>query len=194
LVVVGASAAAAAGAGAAGGPVAAALAAVYGGGSAVLALRHRRAVRHGKATATTLDTVAEMAAELRAGAAPVVVIRAADPVLTATPDERASVLAACEVSERTGAPLAEVLDRVEAYLRQASRLRQSVAAHRSGTRATALLLAVLPAGGVAVGYGVGADPLRLLFHSVVGAALAGVACVLQVTGLLWTERLSKVDL
>jgi tight adherence protein B len=178
----------------AGGPVAAGLATVYGGGAAGLLVRRDRAVRRGRAIASTLDTVAEMAAELRAGAAPAVVIEAAEPVLVSTPAERASVRAACEVSERTGAPLAEVLDRVEAYLRQAHRLRLAVAAHRAGTRATALLLAVLPAGGVAVGFGVGADPLRTLLHTRVGAACAGLACVLQVAGLLWTERLSKVDL
>jgi tight adherence protein B len=193
-VVLVAAAPAAVGAGTAGGPVAGALAAVYGGAAAGMELRRRRAVRDATAVAATLDTVAEMAAELRAGAAPRVVIEAAGPVLAATPAEHRSVLAACEVSERTGAPLADVLDRVERYLRQTNRLRQSVAANRAGTRATALLLAVLPVGGVAVGYGIGADPLRLLFHSPVGAACAAAACVLQIGGLLWTERLSQVDL
>jgi tight adherence protein B len=192
-VIAGAAVVAAAGAGIASGPVAGAVAAVYGGGAAGLELRRRRAGRHARAVSATLDTVTEMAAELRAGAAPVVVVEAAGAVLAATPVEHASVLAACEVSERTGAPLADVLDRVEGYLRQSNRLRQSVAAHRSGTRATAVLLAVLPAAGVAVGYGIGADPLRPLFHSVVGVACVAAACVLQVGGLLWTERLSKVD-
>jgi Flp pilus assembly protein TadB len=135
-----------------------------------------------------------MAAELRAGAAPAVVIEAAGPLLADTPEERTSVLAACAVSERTGAPLAEVLDRVEAYLRQAHRLRLAVAAHRAGTRATALLLAILPAAGVAVGYGMGADPLQVLLHTRLGAACVGLACALQIAGLLWTERLSRVDL
>ena len=194
LVVVAASVAAAAAAGTAAGPVAAALAAVYGGGAAVLLVRRDRAARRRRSAAATLDTVAEMAAELRAGAAPAVVIEAAESLLVDTPDEHASVLAACQVSERTGAPLADVLDRVEEYLRQAHRLRLAVAAHRAGTRATALLLAVLPAAGVAVGYGIGADPMRTLLHTRVGAACAGVACALQVLGLLWTERLSKVDM
>ncbi|GIJ66482.1 type II secretion system F family protein [Virgisporangium ochraceum] len=193
-VVAGAGILAAGAGGIAVGPVAAVLAAVYGGGGAGVALRSRRAARSAGAVAATLDTVAEMAAELRAGAAPVAVVGAADAVLAATPAERASVLAACEVSEQTGAPLADVLDRVEAYLRQGDRLRRAVAAHRAGNRATALLLAVLPAGGIAVGYGIGADPLRLLFHSAAGAACAVAACVLQVGGLLWTERLSRVDL
>jgi tight adherence protein B len=176
------------------GPVAGALAAVYGGGGAAVELRRRRAARTAGAVAATLDTVVEMAAELRAGAAPVVVVEAATAVLAATPAERTSVLAACAVSEQTGAPLADVLDRVEAYLRQGDRLRRSVAAHRAGNRATALLLAVLPAGGIAVGYGIGADPLQLLFHTVAGACCVTAACLLQIGGLLWTERLSRVDL
>jgi tight adherence protein B len=194
LAVAAASVAAGVTGGVAAGPVAAGLAAVYGGGATALLVRRDRAARQGRAIASTLDTVAEMAAELRAGAAPALVMEAAEPALAGTPAERASVHAACEVSERTGAPLAEVLDRVEAYLRQAHRLRLAVAAHRAGTRATALLLAVLPAGGVAVGYGVGADPLRTLLHTRAGAACAGLACALQVAGLLWTERLSKVDI
>jgi len=194
LVVAAASVAAGASAGVAAGPVAAGLAAVYGGGAAGLLVRRGRTAKRRRATAATLDTVAEMAAELRAGAAPAVVIEAAEPLLAGTPEERESVLAACAVSERTGAPLAEVLDRVEGYLRQADRLRLAVAAHRAGTRATALLLAVLPAGGVAVGYGMGADPLRMLLHTPLGAACVGLACALQVGGLLWTERLSRVDL
>jgi tight adherence protein B len=194
LVVAAASVAAASVCGFLAGPAAAGLAAVYGGFAAALMIRRHRAARGQRAIAATLDTVAEMAAELRAGASPAVVVEAAEPLLAATPAERASVLAACEVSERTGAPLAEVLDRVEAYLRQANRLRQAVAAHRAGTRATALLLAILPAGGVAVGYGMGADPLRTLLHTVGGAVCAGLACALQVIGLLWTERLSRVDL
>ena len=112
-MVVAASVAAAASAGTAAGPVAAALAAAYGGGAAVLLVRRDRAARRRRSAAATLDTVAEMAAELRAGAAPAVVIEAAESLLVDTPDEHASVLAACQVSERTGAPLADVLDRVE---------------------------------------------------------------------------------
>jgi tight adherence protein B len=193
VVVVGACGVAAAAAGVAAGPVAAGLAAVYGGGSAVLALRHGRSARRAAATDATLDAIAEMASELRAGAPPAAVVEVAAAVLAATPAEQSAVLAACQVSERTGAPLAAVLDRVEAHLRQANRLRLTMRAHRAGTRATALLLAVLPAGGVAVGYGVGADPLRTLLHTPVGAGCAGLACLLQVAGLLWTERLSKVD-
>jgi tight adherence protein B len=194
LAVAAACVASASVCGFAAGPVAAGLAAVYGGGAAALLVRRSRFVRRQRAIAATLDTVAEMAAELRAGASPAVVVEAAEPLLAATPRERASVRAACEVSERTGAPLAEVLDRVETCLRQANRLRLAVAAHRAGTRATALLLAVLPAGGVAVGYGMGADPLQTLLHTSAGAACAALACTLQVAGLLWTERLSKVDL
>jgi tight adherence protein B len=134
-----------------------------------------------------------MAAELRAGAPPSAVVTAAEAVLRATPVEQTAVVAAWHVSQRTGAPLADVLDRVEAQLRQAQRLRLTVAAHRAGVRATALLLALLPAGGVALGYGMGADPLTLLVGTPLGACCAGLACVLQFAGVWWTEWLSRVD-
>jgi tight adherence protein B len=191
VVSVAALAAAAAAAGA--GPVAAVLGAVYGGGSAVAIGRWRRTSRRVAAETASLDTVAELAADLRAGAAPASVLSAAEPVLAATPAEFGAVLAAWQVSERTGAPLADVLDRVEAQLRQERQLRLAAAAHRAGTRATALLLAVLPIGGVGLGYGIGADPLDVLFHTPLGAACAIAACVLQVGGVLWTERLSRLD-
>jgi tight adherence protein B len=40
----------------------------------------------------------------------------------------------------------------------------------------------------------GADPLTLLVGTPLGAGCAGVACVLQLAGVCWTERLSRVDL
>ncbi|MFD0824011.1 hypothetical protein ACFQ0D_38100, partial [Micromonospora zhanjiangensis] len=52
------------------------------------------------------------------------------------------------------------------------------------------LLAVLPSGGVALGYVIGADPVQVLLHTPVGAGCALGAVVLQVAGLAWTARLS----
>jgi tight adherence protein B len=184
-------AAVAAGSGA--GPVAAALAATYATGAVIVTVRRRRTARAAAAQTATLDTVAELAADLRAGAPPAAVLAAAQPVLSATPAELAAVLAAWQVSERTGAPLADVLDRVEAQIRQERQLRLAAAAHQAGTRATALLLAVLPVGGVALGFGIGADPLDALLGTPLGGGCALAACALQVTGVLWTERLSRIE-
>ena len=97
--------------------------------------------------------------------------------------------AAVRLADRTGAPLAELLERVEADARAFDRGMAAAAAQAAGANATALLLAALPLGGVALGYGIGVDPLAVLLHTPVGAACALVAMGLQAGGLLWAERL-----
>lgn len=178
------------------GPIAALLAAVYVGAGLLVLVRCRVAVQHTATLVTAIDTVAELAADIRAGAAPTLhASRATDrwmASVTGTPAERA-VLAAWRVSEQTGCPLAEVLDRVEADLRQTHRLRLDLTAHQAGARATALLLAVLPLGGVGLGYGIGIDPGALLLHTPLGAVCAVCASCLQIGGLIWTARLSRVE-
>ncbi|MER6596151.1 hypothetical protein ABT214_30735, partial [Micromonospora purpureochromogenes] len=59
----------------------------------------------------------------------------------------------------------------------------------AGARATALLLAALPLGGIGLGYSIGADPVAVLLHTPVGAVSALTAMGLQIGGLLWAERL-----
>ncbi|MFI6821469.1 type II secretion system F family protein [Micromonospora sp. NPDC050187] len=97
--------------------------------------------------------------------------------------------AATRLADRTGAPLAELVERVEADTRAMDRGLAAAAAQAAGARATAWLLAALPLGGIALGYGIGVDPVRVLLHTPVGAGCAVAATVLQVVGLLWAERL-----
>ncbi len=94
------------------------------------------------------------------------------------------------LAERTGAPVADLVDRVEADGRAADRGRAAAAAHAAGARATAMLLAGLPAGGIALGYAIGVDPLRVLLHTPLGAACVAGALVLQLGGLAWADRLA----
>ncbi|MEU1889491.1 hypothetical protein ABZ491_28920 [Micromonospora rifamycinica] len=96
---------------------------------------------------------------------------------------------AVRLADRTGAPLAELLERVEADARAFDRGLAGAAAQAAGANATALLLAGLPLGGIALGYGIGVDPLAVLLHTPVGAGCALAAMGLQVGGLLWAERL-----
>jgi tight adherence protein B len=98
--------------------------------------------------------------------------------------------AARRVAEDTGAPLADLLDRLEADASTAIRARASAAAQASGAQATAWLLAALPAAGIALGTGVGADPLHVLLHTPLGALCATAAIVLQIAGLAWVHRLA----
>lgn len=93
------------------------------------------------------------------------------------------------LAERTGAPAADLVERIEADARAADRAKASAAAQAAGAQATAILLAALPAGGIALGYSIGADPLRILLHTGLGAACALGAVALQCAGLLWADRL-----
>jgi tight adherence protein B len=90
----------------------------------------------------------------------------------------------------TGAPLADLLDRIEADARASDRVEAVAKAQRAGVHATALLLAGLPLAGIALGYAIGADPVHVLLHTPFGAGCALVALALQVAGLAWSTRLA----
>jgi tight adherence protein B len=49
----------------------------------------------------------------------------------------------------------------------------------------------LPAAGIALGAGVGADPMHVLLRTPLGAACAGGAMTFQMVGLAWTQRLAN---
>jgi tight adherence protein B len=174
---------------ASGGPVAALVAAGYGvpAGRAVLRRRERR-TRTGR-RAALLDTLSAAAADLRAGL----------PAAAALPDPGqgrpdplvAKIRAATRLAEQTGAPLADVIERIEADARSADRARAAAGAQAAGSRATAWLLAGLPVGGLALGYAIGADPLAVLLHTPVGAACAIGAVTLQLAGLAWAARIVR---
>jgi tight adherence protein B len=173
------------------GPVAGLLAAVYGtvGFRAWLRLRRNR-IRTVQWTAA-LDGLAELAGDLRAGLTPDRALAVTAPRFALVPLVQGRVAAALRLAEVTGAPLADLVDRLENDLRGLERVRLSAAAHAAGTRATAVLLGVLPLAGIAVGYGMGADPLRILLRTPVGAGCAVVAVALQLAGSAWTARLSR---
>ncbi|SCG46634.1 hypothetical protein GA0070613_1486 [Micromonospora inositola] len=97
--------------------------------------------------------------------------------------------AAVRLADRTGAPLAELLERIEADARAADRGLAAAAAQAAGARATAWLLAALPLGGIGLGYAIGVDPVAVLLRTPVGGASAVAAVALQIGGLLWAERL-----
>jgi tight adherence protein B len=94
------------------------------------------------------------------------------------------------LAERTGAPAADLVERIEADARTADRAHASAAAQAAGAQATALLLAALPLGGIALGYGIGVAPLQILFHTTLGGGCAIGAALLQSAGLLWADRLA----
>ena len=167
----------------------------------------RRSAGRGRAVARSraLDDLGALAADLRAGLPPGDLEADAARASSAAPTSRASSAAGSpadllrlreltgagwRLAERTGAPVAELVERIEADARAADRARASAAAQAAGARATAMLLAGLPAGGIALGYAIGVDPMRVLLHTPLGAACAGGALILQLGGLAWADRLA----
>jgi tight adherence protein B len=149
---------------------------------------------------SAVDAVAGLAAELRAGSPVDAALTAASPALRppqAVGDAALAVArrvaAAVEVAESSGAPLADVLDRLDSHLRAVDRGRAAAVAQAAGARASSLMLACMPVVGLGLGIAVGIDPFDVLLHSALGAACLAGAVVLQLCGLAWSARLSRLE-
>ena len=195
-------------AGLAGGPVAGGVVAVYTALGARALLLRRQARSQAGFRAQALDDLADLAAELRAGrpaptglpappgtgaAGGTVRARSAAAVAAGSPAAvalAARSAAAVALAEETGAPLADLLEQIEADARAADRAAAAATAQTAGARTTAVLLAGLPAAGIALGYGIGADPLHVLLRTPLGAACAAGAVILQLAGLAWMSRIT----
>lgn len=187
-------------------------------GAAVLRQRVRHRRRRAEATlrAGVIEACAVLSADLRAGRPPrdalegaagvCAVLRPAAAAARLGGDAGAALTraagtpgaaglrslgAAWRVAERSGAAFATIVERLAESLRADESVRRQVAAGLAGTRATARLLAALPLFGIALGYGIGADPVGFLTATPVGRGclLAGLA--LAVLGLEWVERLAS---
>jgi len=97
--------------------------------------------------------------------------------------------AAWQVAQRSGAPTAEVLQRLAEVLRADGDAADARDAALAAPRATARVLVALPVAGLLLGTLVGADPVGVLLGTPAGrvSAVAGAVCTL--TGWWWTRRL-----
>jgi tight adherence protein B len=187
-------------AGVAAGPVAAGVAVAYGAVAAVIVRWWRRQRAESASRRTAADAVAGLAAELRAGqpvsAALAAVATALTPPAAIGPAALRvgrQVGTAVEVAEASGAPLADVLDRLDTHLRVVDRTRAAAEAQAAGARMSALLLAALPVAGIGLGFAVGIDPFAVLLHTPLGVACLAGAVLLQVGGLAWAARLTRLE-
>jgi tight adherence protein B len=99
-------------------------------------------------------------------------------------------LAACWfAAERHGLALADAVGGIEEGLRAENGRLRAVEVELAGIRATILLLAALPAFGLALGLALGADPLGTLLHRSIGRLGLVFGVALDLTGLLWTDCL-----
>lgn len=102
----------------------------------------------------------------------------------------AQVAAGWDVAYRSGAGLADVIDRLSLTLRSDEDVRLEIAGALGPPRATARLLAVLPLFGAGLGVSLGGDPFGVLFGSMFGALCLAGGSVLALTGLFWVEHLA----
>ena len=182
----------------AGGPVAGAVSVAYAALGAVMWRRARRRRSEDRAHRAAVDGVAALAAELRAGqpvesALGTSHAAAGEGVGGPSTVVRARVAAAVQVAESSGAPLADVLERLDTHLRAVDRARAIASAQAAGARASAALLAAMPVAGAGLGAAVGVDSSTVLLHTPLGAACLAGALVLQLAGLAWASRLSRVE-
>lgn len=102
-------------------------------------------------------------------------------------------LAGClMVAERSGAPLAEIL---EHYAAQLDAQLDGLSARETalaGPRATVVLLAWLPAVGLVLGFALGINPLEVLLGSPLGWGALGTGALLMVVARVWSRRLVRL--
>jgi tight adherence protein B len=112
----------------------------------------------------------------------------AGSVLAAEPRTRAIGLA-WQLGERAGTELTGVLARVARDLAAEDEQRRSVAIALAGPRASATVLAGLPALGLALGTAMGARPWDFLVSAGAGQVVCCTGVLLDVAGLWWMRRI-----
>lgn len=99
--------------------------------------------------------------------------------------------AAWEVSERSGAPMAKVLDRLGDSLRDERDVQREIDAGLGPAKATARLMAVLPLFGLAMGTNLGASPTHVLLNTVAGSLCLAAGATLACLGVSWVDEIAS---
>ena len=95
-----------------------------------------------------------------------------------------------QVAHETGAGLADAMHAAAQAIREELQTSRLVATELAAAHATARMLAVLPAGVLLLGIGVGGDPVGFLLDSTPGVVVLAAGLALSFAGLLWLERIA----
>jgi tight adherence protein B len=101
------------------------------------------------------------------------------------------LLLVIDVSERTGAVLADPLTRLAAGLRAEQEAAVERAGALAGPAVTARLLTALPVVGLAFGGLLGLRPVHILTGTAPGRSALLAGCALWLAGRVWTRRLVR---
>lgn len=144
--------------------------------------------------ATDLESVAAGVQRLAALTAGGVPLHAAWGYLDGERDETpggawAMCDAALDVAAETGAPVALVLERLAASVRDRAAAMRAVDVALAGPRMTSRLVAALPLVGIGFGMLLGLDPLGALLGSPIGLAVLVAGLALAGVAWLWSRRI-----
>lgn len=100
------------------------------------------------------------------------------------------IAAAWRLSERSGAPIAEVLAGVGERLRAERGVRAVVETELAAARSSGHIMAALPFAAVALGIAAGADPIAYLLGEAMGGVLVLAGVSLTAAGVVWIDQLA----
>ncbi|QOR47625.1 hypothetical protein INS90_10330 [Trueperella pecoris] len=100
-----------------------------------------------------------------------------------------ATVAVCVMSYRTGAPMAEVLEACAAGITESGEAASAREVALAGPRSSARMLAGLPAIGLLLGIGLGADPLGFLLTTTPGRIALAAGLAFEAAGMVWTSQM-----
>ena len=114
----------------------------------------------------------------------------AEAARASSPGHWARLSVCWELAHEHGLAVATLLQAAQRDVAERERFHRRVEAGMAGARATALILAGLPAVGLLLGHAIGADPLGFLLSDGPGGWLLVAGTVLICCGLLWSDRIT----